>query len=35
MAELFETTHQNIILHLKHIFEENELQKDSTCKGSK
>ena len=32
MAELFETTPQNITLHLKHIYEENELQKDSTCK---
>ncbi len=32
MAELFEATPQNITLHLKHIYEENELQKDSTCK---
>lgn len=32
MAELFETTPQNITLHLKHIYEENELEKKSTCK---
>lgn len=28
MAELFETTPQNITLHLKHIYEENELEKN-------
>lgn len=32
MAELFETTPQNITIHLKNIFEEAELQEDSTCK---
>lgn len=32
MAELFETTPQNITLHLKHIYEENELEKNLTCK---
>lgn len=28
MAELFEATPQNITLHLKHIYEENELEKN-------
>lgn len=32
MAELFETTPQNITIHLKNIFEEGELQEDATCK---
>ena len=32
MAELFQTTSQNITIHLKNIFEEGELQEDSTCK---
>jgi hypothetical protein len=32
MAELFQTTTQNIIIHLKNIFEEGELQDDTTCK---
>ncbi len=32
MAELFETTTQNITLHLKHIYEDKELNKDATCK---
>jgi hypothetical protein len=32
MAELFQTTTQNITIHLKNIFEEGELQDDSTCK---
>lgn len=32
MAELFQTTPQNITLHLKNIFEEGELQEDGTCK---
>lgn len=32
MAELFETTPQNITLHLKHIYDEKELQKEATCK---
>src|SRR5690606_24149795 len=32
MAELFQTTPQNITLHLKNIFEEDELQEDATCK---
>ena len=32
MAELFQTTPQNITLHLKNIFEEGELLEDTTCK---
>ena len=32
MAELFQTTTQNITIHLKNIFEEGELQEDATCK---
>jgi hypothetical protein len=32
MAELFQTTTQNITIHLKNIFEEGELQDDTTCK---
>ena len=32
MAELFQTTKQNISLHIKNIFEENELDRSSTVK---
>ncbi|HDR51233.1 MAG TPA: hypothetical protein ENN90_06375, partial [Mariniphaga anaerophila] len=32
MAELFQTTKQNISLHLKNIFDEGELQEISTVK---
>ena len=32
MAELFNTTKQNISLHIKNIFEENELNKNSVVK---
>ncbi len=32
MAELFQTTPQNITIHLRNVFEEGELQEDSTCK---
>src|SRR5690554_2862089 len=32
MAELFQTTSQNITIHLKNIFEEGELDESSTCK---
>jgi len=32
MAELFQTTTQNITIHLKNIFEEGELEEISTCK---
>lgn len=33
MAELFETTSQNITLHLKNIFAEDELEEEATCKN--
>jgi len=32
MADLFQTTPQNITLHLKAIFEEGELSEEATCK---
>ena len=32
MAELFQTTKQNISLHIQNIFEEGELQEDATVK---
>jgi len=32
MAELFQTTTQNITIHLKNIFEEEELNEKATCK---
>ncbi|MBI9037182.1 MAG: hypothetical protein JEY97_03545 [Bacteroidales bacterium] len=32
MAELFQTTKQNISLHINNIFEEGELQENSTVK---
>ncbi len=32
MAELFQTTPQNITIHLKNIFEEGELSEAATCK---
>lgn len=32
MAELFQTTPQNITIHLKNIFEEGELDEKATCK---
>ena len=32
MAELFQTTPQNITLHIKNVYAEGELLEDSTCK---
>lgn len=32
MAELFQTTPQNITIHLKNIIDEGELQEEATCK---
>jgi hypothetical protein len=32
MAELFQTTPQNITIHLKNIFDEGELDEEATCK---
>ena len=34
MAELFDTTRNNITMHIKHIFEEGELQENSVSKES-
>lgn len=34
MAELFQTTPQNVTLHLKAIFAEGELSEEATCKES-
>jgi len=31
MAELFQTTPQNITIHLRNIFEEGELEENTTC----
>ncbi len=33
MAELFQTTPQNITIHLKAIFEEGELDEAATCRN--
>lgn len=32
MAELYQTTPQNITLHVQNIYDEQELPEDSTCK---
>ncbi|RAV27492.1 RhuM family protein [Sinomicrobium soli] len=32
ISELFETTPQNITLHLKKVYAENEIEKKATCK---
>lgn len=32
MAELFQTTPQNITLHLKALYEESEIEEKATCK---
>ena len=32
MAELFETTPQNITIHLKNLYAEGEISEASTCK---
>jgi len=32
MADLFQSTSQNITIHLKNIYEEGELQEEATCK---
>ena len=34
MAELFDTTRNNITMHIRNIFEEGELQESSVCKES-
>ncbi len=32
MAELFETSRTNVVEHIKHIYEECELEEASTCR---
>lgn len=34
MSELFQTTRNNITLHIGNIFKEKELDEDSVCKDS-
>lgn len=34
MADLFDTTKQNVSLHLKNIFEDNELDEEAVVKKS-
>ena len=31
MAELFQTSRTNVVEHIKHIYEEGELDEESTC----
>ena len=33
MAELFQTSRTNVVEHIKHIYEEGELEEDSTCRN--
>ena len=32
MAELFQTSRTNVVEHIKHIYEEDELEEESTCR---
>ena len=32
MAELFQTPRTNVVEHIKHIYEEGELEEESTCR---
>lgn len=32
MAELFQSSRTNIVEHIKHIYEEDELDEESTCR---
>jgi len=32
MADLFQTTSQNITLHIKNVYQEGELSEEGTCK---
>lgn len=34
MADLFQTTRNNVTLHISNVFKENELQENSVCKDS-
>ena len=33
MAELYQVTPQNITTHIKHIYEDGELEQEATCKS--
>lgn len=33
MAELYQTSRTNVIEHIKHIYEEGELQEEGTCRN--
>lgn len=33
MAELYQVTPQNITTHIKHIYEDGELEQEPTCKS--
>lgn len=33
MAELFQSSRTNIVEHIQHIYEEGELDEDSTCRN--
>ena len=33
MAELYQSSRTNIVEHIKHIFEEGELDENSTCRN--
>ena len=33
MADLFQTARTNVVEHLKHIYDDGELQQDSTCRN--
>lgn len=32
MAELYQTTTQNITLHIKNVYKDGELEEEATCK---
>ena len=33
IAELFQTSRTNVVEHIKHIYEEQELEENSTCRN--
>jgi len=33
MAELFQSSRTNVVEHIKHIYEEGELDRESTCRN--
>ena len=33
MAELYQTSRSNVVEHIKHIYEDEELDEDSTCRN--